>query len=66
MHRQAPFYHTYILRVWEERNSQTEQTTWRLTIEDSTTGERQGFETIEALLSCLTQKLKATLEGKQN
>lgn len=42
----APDYHAWLLRMWRE----TPYAPWRIALEHVSTGERQGFADLEALL----------------
>jgi hypothetical protein len=47
-------YHSYLLRFWEDRSqSAADPAVWRFSLEDPRTGERQGFATVQALLTFL-------------
>ena len=46
-----PHYQAYLLRCYEAPNAHLEQpATWRFTLEDSRTGERQGFADLDLRL----------------
>ena len=55
-------YQAYLLRFWEESGSETEATTWRLSLEDPRTGKRRGFASLEALISHIKLEMA---KGKQ-
>lgn len=58
MLKTPPQYHTYILRFWEERESeQNTDKVWRFTLENPETNERFGFQNLETLIQFLEQKL---------
>ncbi len=44
-----PRYHSFLLRFWEERGEEQEQTVWRFSLEDPLTDQRYGFASLEAL-----------------
>jgi len=50
-----PLYHAYLLRLWRE----SVHDVWRVTLEDSATGERQGFANLERFFSHLMNQLQA-------
>jgi hypothetical protein len=54
-----PRYHTYLLRCWQERSAQANETVtvWRFSLEDARTGQRRAFATLEALLNALLGEL---------
>jgi hypothetical protein len=53
-----PRYHIYLLTIWEERGQETGGgVAWRFRLEDSSTGQQQGFANLEALVAVLEQVL---------
>jgi hypothetical protein len=53
-----PCYWSYVLTVWEERNSNPNAPpTWRFSLEDARTGQRRGFASLEALVAALQQQI---------
>ena len=48
-------YLAYLLRIWQIKDA--EQLTWRASLEDPHTGERQGFATFEALIEFLLERI---------
>ncbi len=49
-----PHYQAYLLRCYEAPNTHLDQpATWRFTLENSRTGERLGFASLEALCAYL-------------
>jgi hypothetical protein len=54
-----PRYEIYVLRCWQERSSDDDETVkvWRFSLEDPHTGQRQGFAGLEALLVALQADL---------
>ncbi|MCA9931738.1 MAG: hypothetical protein KC419_24815 [Anaerolineales bacterium] len=54
MFAEPPQYKTYILRIWEERDSVVESPTrWRFSITDPTTNHRHGFTNLRDLCQFL-------------
>jgi hypothetical protein len=54
-----PRYRAYLLRLWEEsRENPRLPGTWRFSLEDPHTGERQGFADLEALVEFLQHEMK--------
>ena len=47
-------YFSYLLRIWRVGNR--DQSTWRASLEDTHTGERVGFASLQALCQFLDQK----------
>ena len=72
IHKQPPRYRAYMLRLWEERrNSPDAPGTWRFSLEDAHTGEKQGFASLEALLAFLQEQASdeeggLEVEGERN
>ena len=54
MSEKQPRYLSYLLRLWQVENRG--QWVWRASVEDSRTGERRGFASINALLSSLREQ----------
>ena len=50
-----PTYHTFLVTLWQERGRG--EAKWHFTLEDATTGERQGFVTWEALMVVLNGRV---------
>lgn len=48
-----PSYRSYLLRFWEERTNQPVSTTWRFSVEDPHTTQRQSFADLDALVAWL-------------
>lgn len=46
-----PSYHAYMLRFWSEQ--QPGETAWRFTLLDPNTGQRKGFQSLDALVNHL-------------
>lgn len=54
----SPRYRAYLLRFWEEsRENPKLPGTWRFSLEDPRTGQRQGFAGLEALVEFLRQEM---------
>jgi hypothetical protein len=60
---------TYILRLWETRSLPPDPgVTWRLSLENTETGERIGFSSLSDLLGFLSDELRSEPcqeEGKE-
>ena len=51
---EPPCYRVYLLRSWEVRGADSDgPVTWRFSLEDPQTGERQGFADLESLVAFL-------------
>ena len=62
---QKPGYQSYLLRLWRENG---EDWSWRLSVQDTHTGERTGFACLEDLLRFLsdkTQTISSTHSDKE-
>ena len=56
---QSPRYRVYLLRSWEEpRENPKLPGTWRFSLEDPHTGQRQGFADLETLVAFLRREIK--------
>jgi hypothetical protein len=55
-------YLSYLLRLW--RTGTGETWTWRASLEDARTGERQGFASLNLLFAFLENETEGTVEGK--
>jgi hypothetical protein len=53
-----PRYYSYLLRFWEERGETASQTTWRFSLEDPQTAQRQSFADLEALVARLKLQIQ--------
>lgn len=53
---QKPGYQSYLLRLWRENG---EDWSWRLSLQDTHTGERIGFACLEDLLRFLSDKTQS-------
>lgn len=51
-----PGYYSYLLRLWRENG---EGEFWRLSLQDTHTGERSGFAGLEELASFLVEQMHA-------
>ncbi|HEY75178.1 MAG TPA: hypothetical protein G4O00_03230 [Thermoflexia bacterium] len=60
-----PRYFAYLLRCWEERGREGGEIRWRFSLEDPHTGQRWGFEGMEAMVRFLRRRL-AEEEGGRN
>ena len=57
-------YRAYILRLWQERPaSPAHPAVWRFSVEDSRTGQRQGFGSLEKLTAYLRARMEAGEQG---
>jgi len=57
--KSPPRYSVYLLRCWQERDSSMDvPPMWRFSLEDSRTGKRVGFSTIETLMHYLQVELE--------
>lgn len=55
-HQQPPRYHSYMLRMWEERSAEYEDGAhWRFQLEDPHTGRRHGFNDLPGLVAYLQE-----------
>ena len=53
-----PRYRAYLLRFWEERIDELgSQVVWRFSLEDVHTRERQGFDSLKALVAFLRAEM---------
>jgi hypothetical protein len=60
-----PRYRAYLLRFWEERGVRPETSSvWRFSLEDSQTGERRGFSSLDTLVAFLRKELASGADGK--
>lgn len=57
-------YLSFLLRLWQVKQNGDEA--WRASLEDSHTGARQGFASLEALMKFLLQQTRSGEEEKQN
>ena len=60
MSREQPDYLSYLLRLWRETDDggidrDAEQVVWRASVENSLTGKRQGFNSLDGLFIFLRQ-----------
>jgi hypothetical protein len=53
----TPRYRCCLLRAWEEHDTLTGRTTWRFSLEDTRTGQRRGFASLEALTAALQAEI---------
>ncbi len=59
-----PGYQAYLLRFWKEQDWKTETYSWRFSLENPRTGQRQGFASLEALVS-FVQATMASAQADQ-
>lgn len=52
-----PGYHSYVLRFWEERSTESAKAIWRFSLEDPLTDQRFGFPNLEALVAWLQSEM---------
>ena len=65
MHARPPAYKSYLLRYWQERQSPPHTAcSWRFSLDDPLTGEREGFANLEAMFRHLEQQLKRERDNK--
>ncbi len=58
MFDKAPRYRSYLLTLWEERSRDPKvPEVWRFSLEDPGTGQRRGFDGLEALVAALEQEM---------
>ena len=54
MFKKPPRYHSYLLTLWEERDHQASRSPlWHFRLEDSRTGYREGFASLDRLFVAL-------------
>ena len=59
--RTAPLRATYLLTMWQEQSQAPGQpAVWRFSLEDSRTGQRQGFATLQKLITALEALIAQT------
>lgn len=52
-------YRAYLLRFWQEARGHPDlPDTWRFSLEDPRTGQRQGFANLEALVDFVRQEMR--------
>jgi hypothetical protein len=54
-------YLSFLLRLWQVK--QNGENGWRASLEDTRTGERQGFASLESLMDFLREQTQAIGEG---
>jgi hypothetical protein len=57
-------YISYLLRLWKTTSG--DKVFWRTSLENSQTGERQGFASLDALLNYLQQQTEPETEPKEH
>lgn len=55
MNTERPAYRSYLLRLWRAPGGADQP--WRASLQDTLTGERQGFADLEALLAYLRDQI---------
>lgn len=60
MTKRGPIYHSYLLRMWPAGNKG--QTPWRASLDNSRTGERIGFSSLEELFDFLLRQTAIVTE----
>jgi hypothetical protein len=58
-----PHYRAFLLRFWAEHGQAPDSFTWRFTLEDPHSGERQGFRDLEALVAWLRTEMRDEQEA---
>ncbi len=53
-------YYSFLLRLWAE--SGDDSPIWRASLEDTRTGKRQGFPSVEALIAYLREQTSSPLD----
>ena len=53
MFETPPRYHTFVLRIWEERSSEGETAVWRFSLHNAEESHRIGFNSLEELTNYL-------------
>ena len=57
-------YASYLLRLWQTTSGN--KVVWRASLENSQTGERQGFASLEALFNFLRQQTDTETESEEH
>jgi hypothetical protein len=55
-------YRSYVLRCWAEYDRDADMTLWRFSLEDTCTGQRRGFASLNKLMTALRTELNLTIE----
>ena len=63
MFENPPQYHTFVLRIWEERSGDEETAVWRYSLHHTEEYNRIGFNSLEELTSYLTKLLNLSRTG---
>ncbi len=58
-----PYYHHFVLRVWEERGADGQGSAWRFSLQDSQKEERVGFKDLNELTAFLEKWMKDLSES---
>ena len=64
MSEKQPRYLSYLLRLWQIESKG--QLVWRASVEDSRTGERRGFASIDALLTFLREQTDTVTDSPRD
>lgn len=59
MNKRQQSYRAYLLRLWQE----SPQTDWRGSLEDTRTGKRQHFATVNSLIESIMQQTQGASHG---
>jgi hypothetical protein len=51
-------YQAFVLRLWATEDAETDTRIWRFSLEDTRTGVRRGFATLEALVAFLVAQMQ--------
>ena len=55
----ADAYHVFVVRLWRERAASTQHpSVWRFLVEDTRTGQRRGFGSLEELMAFFQVRVK--------
>jgi hypothetical protein len=54
-----PRYYSYLLRFWEERGKNPDQSVWRFSLENPQTAQRQSFADLNGLILHLKSKMQS-------
>jgi hypothetical protein len=54
-------YRSYLLRLWQTKSG--DELIWRASLEDSQTGERRGFASLDALFTFLRQQAETATDS---
>ena len=70
MSKEGPHYLSYLLRLWQENDGGVicqgvERVVWRASLENSLTGKRQGFRSLDELFTFLRQETGVVADGAE-